>query len=57
MISKGAIGTYGVNYYELGKLTAQQAEKILKGESNPKDMPVQYLKDTKLSLNQEIIQN
>ncbi len=56
MISKGAIGTYGVNYYELGKLTAQQAEKILKGESTPKDMPVQYLKDTKLSLNQEIIQ-
>ncbi len=55
MISKGATGTYGVNYYELGKLTAQQAVKILKGESKPENMPIQYLKDAKLSLNQEII--
>ncbi len=55
MISKGVIATYGVNYYELGKLTAQQAMKILKGESKPGDMPIQYLEDAKLSLNKEII--
>lgn len=55
MISKGVAATYGVNYYELGKLTAQQAVKILKGESNPESMPIEYLKDAKLSLNQDII--
>ena len=38
-----------------GKLTAQQAVKILKGESNPENMPIEYLKDAKLSLNQDII--
>jgi putative ABC transport system substrate-binding protein len=55
MISKGAVATYGVDYYELGKLTARQADKILKGEKNPRDMPIEYLTDTKLTLNYEII--
>lgn len=56
MISKGAIGTYGVNYYELGKMTARQAVKILKDEAKPETMPIEYLKDTKLTLNHEIIE-
>jgi putative ABC transport system substrate-binding protein len=55
MISKGAIGTYGVDYYELGKMTARQAAKILKGEAKPEDMPVEYLEDAKLNLSQELI--
>lgn len=56
MVSKGAIGTYGVNYYELGKRTAQQATKILNGEANPENMPIEYLTDTKLNLNYEVIE-
>ena len=54
MISKGAIASYGVNYYELGKMTAHQADKILKGE-NPGNIPIQYLQDSKLNLNNEIL--
>ncbi len=55
MISKGAIGTYGVNYYELGKMTARQAARILKAEATPETMPIEFLQDTKLTLNQELI--
>lgn len=55
MISKGAIATYGMDYYELGRMTAHQAAKILKGESKPENMPVEYLKGTKLNLNREIV--
>ncbi|MDQ5984282.1 MAG: ABC transporter substrate-binding protein [Eubacteriales bacterium SKADARSKE-1] len=54
MISKGAVGTYGVDYYELGKMTARQAVKILKGETKPENMPIEYLKNTKFILNHEI---
>ncbi len=56
MISKGAIGTYGIDYYELGKLTARQTVKILKGEEKPENIPIEYLKGTKLTLNNEIIE-
>lgn len=56
MIPKGAIGTYGVDYYELGKMTAHQAEKILKGEEKPENMPIEYLKKSKFTLNNEIIE-
>lgn len=55
MIEKGAIGTYAVDYHELGKMAARQAEKILKGEDKPQDMPIEYFKDTKLCLNYDII--
>lgn len=55
MISKGAIGTYGMDYYELGKITARQAAKILNGETKPEFMPIEYLNNSKLTLNNEII--
>ena len=37
-------------------MTARQAAKILKGEAEPKNMPIEYLKNTKLTLNHEIIE-
>jgi len=55
MIAKGAIAVYGMDYYELGKITARQAVEILEGKSEPKNMPIEYLKDIKLTLNKEII--
>ncbi|MDR2074313.1 MAG: ABC transporter substrate-binding protein [Oscillospiraceae bacterium] len=55
LISKGATGTYGIDYYELGKLTAIQAMEILKEIKKPIDMPIQYLENVKLVLNSEII--
>lgn len=43
LVDAGGLATYGIDYYNLGKLTAAQAIKILKGESEPADMPIEYL--------------
>lgn len=45
MVGNGALATFGINYYELGKTTAEMAVKILKGEAEPKDMAVEYQTD------------
>ncbi len=41
MVKDGAMLSYGISYYELGKMTAAQAVKILKGEAEPATMPVE----------------
>ncbi|MDR1353970.1 MAG: ABC transporter substrate-binding protein [Oscillospiraceae bacterium] len=56
LIEKGATGTCGMSYYELGKLTAIQAAKILEGKARPESMPIEYLSDTELTLNGKIIE-
>ena len=43
MTRLGGTATYGISYYELGKLTSSQAVSILKGEKNPAEMPIEYL--------------
>lgn len=55
LISKGATATYGINYYDLGKETSKQAEKILINGMNPKYMPIEYASKNKLILNLEMI--
>ena len=55
LVEKGTVGTLGVDYFELGKLTANQAMKILNNESVPQSMPIEYIKTPKLVLNKEII--
>lgn len=52
-VKNGALATYGIDFYELGKLTARQAVKILNGEATPKNMPIEYLNTPKLFLNIE----
>ncbi len=42
MVGNGALATFGINYYELGKTTAAMAVKILRGEATPSDLPVEY---------------
>lgn len=54
MVSNGGLATYGINYYNLGKLTAKQAVKILKGEAEPATMPVEYLTDCDLCINETV---
>ena len=51
MLSAGGLATYGIDYYELGKLTANQAVKILKGEAKPANMPIEYMQNPVLSIN------
>ena len=51
MLDAGGVATYGIDYYELGKLTANQAVKILKGEAKPADMPIEYIQNPVLEIN------
>lgn len=55
MVDNGGTATYGLSYYNLGKLTAAQAVKILKGEAEPATMPIGYLPDADcmLAINQD----
>ncbi|MDD2972446.1 MAG: ABC transporter substrate-binding protein [Lachnospiraceae bacterium] len=43
MVEAGGLATFGIDYYNLGKLTAEQAVKILKGEATPAETPIGYL--------------
>lgn len=54
-IKNGALATYGMDYYELGKLTAKQAIEILENNKKPEDIPIEYLKEVKLTLNDEVM--
>lgn len=49
-VEAGGLATYGIDYYELGKLSGAQAAKILKGEETPAKMPIEYLDTSKLQL-------
>lgn len=51
-VKRGALATLGIDYYELGKQTAQMAVKVLKGE-DPAKMPVETQKNMKLYLNKK----
>lgn len=50
MVEKGALATYGINYYDIGYLAGKQAAKILRGEAEPKDMPIEYSSEDKLEM-------
>lgn len=43
MVLNGGLATYGIDYYKLGQLAGAQAVSILKGESKPEDMAIEYL--------------
>ncbi|MBP1754992.1 MAG: hypothetical protein H6Q59_1390 [Firmicutes bacterium] len=56
MVDAGGLATYGIDYYKLGRITGEQAVKIIKGEATTDSMPVQYLPDDQYSLkiNEEV---
>lgn len=54
MIEKGGLATYGINYYDLGLVTAKQAVKILKDGAKPATMPIEYSKNCELTLNNDV---
>ena len=43
MVEAGGLATYGIDYYNLGKMTALQAVAILKGEATTAETPIGYL--------------
>ncbi|OJF75720.1 MAG: sugar ABC transporter substrate-binding protein [Treponema sp. CETP13] len=52
-VKAGALATYGVNYYELGKQTGAMAVDLIKNNKNPAEMPIQYLENCNLVVNEE----
>ncbi len=54
MVDNGGLATYGINYYDLGLLTAKQAVKILKDGAKPADMPIEYSTNCDLTINKEV---
>lgn len=50
MVNNGGLATYGIDYYELGKLTAAQAVRILEGTQKVSEMPIEYLSEDKLEI-------
>jgi len=52
MIQEGGIATTAIDYYELGKQTAAQAVKILKGEAAASEIPVETQKECALVVNE-----
>lgn len=49
-VKGGAIGTYGIDYYKLGRQTGEMALRVLKGEK-PQDMAIESQKELSLTLN------
>lgn len=50
LVAKGALASYGVNYHEVGRLSAKHVQRILTG-TNPKDLPVENMDRLELVLN------
>ena len=57
MTMLGGTATYGINYYELGKLTSTQAVSILKGYKKTSEMPIEYLQKFDLVVNTNMIES
>lgn len=55
MVDNGALATYGLSYFNLGKMTAQQAVSVLTGEADTATMPIGYLaaEDCEFSYSEE----
>ena len=54
-ICKGCgVATLSISYYDLGYTTGQMAVKILKGESDISDMPIEYAPNTTKKYNKAI---
>mgnify|MGYP001171439299 FL=1 len=50
-VSGGAIATYGISYYELGRQTGEQAVRILTEGADPATMPVETQTNLEVYLN------
>ncbi len=55
MVKAGGLATYGIDYFELGYLTGQQAVRVLKDGEDISKMAIEYLpaEKCKLSVNEE----
>ena len=49
-VKNGALATYGIDYYELGKQSAIMAAEILNNKSYTSNMPIKFIDDNNLKL-------
>lgn len=54
MVKSGGFATLGVDYYKLGFQTGEMAADILSGKSKPGNMPIQALKEMKVTINDQV---
>lgn len=56
MVDNGGLATYGIDYYKLGRLTGEQAVKIIKGDATTDSLPVGYLpvEECELKINKDV---
>lgn len=52
-VKRGGLGTYGFEYYDIGYAAGEMAVKILNGESQPADLPVQIPQNLKFVINKD----
>jgi putative ABC transport system substrate-binding protein len=50
LVAAGALAGYGVNYYDVGRLSAKHVRRVLAGTS-PRDLPVESVDRVQLVLN------
>jgi putative ABC transport system substrate-binding protein len=50
LVAKGALASYGQNYYEIGRLSAKYVQKVLSG-SHPKDLKIDTVENIELAIN------
>jgi putative ABC transport system substrate-binding protein len=50
LVEQGALVSYGVNYYEIGRLSSKYVQRVLTG-TNPRDLPVESISRLVLAVN------
>jgi putative tryptophan/tyrosine transport system substrate-binding protein len=50
LVAKGALASYGQNYYEIGRLSAKYVQRVLSGVQ-PRDLKVETIDDVELAIN------
>jgi putative tryptophan/tyrosine transport system substrate-binding protein len=50
LVAKGALASYGQNYYELGWLSAKYVQRVLSG-THPKDLKIETVENVELAIN------
>jgi putative ABC transport system substrate-binding protein len=50
LVAKGALASYGQNYYEIGRVSAKYIQKIL-GGAQPRDLRIETVEDVELAIN------
>jgi putative ABC transport system substrate-binding protein len=50
LVDQGALASYGVNFYDVGRLSAKYVQRILTG-AKPKDLPIESTSRVGLAIN------